>query len=82
MLGFSFGSRQSRRDGGAGTLLRRCNVYSEIQAAFLVEATLDAFVDSRSQQLSAVPDAFHTLDMGFTQGDPPEKHGRFAVTFY
>ncbi|HEY7391075.1 MAG TPA: PEP-CTERM sorting domain-containing protein [Bryobacteraceae bacterium] len=35
-----------------------------------VQTTLDAFADSRSQQLPAVADAFHTLDMSFTQGDP------------
>lgn len=35
-----------------------------------VQTTLDAFADSRSQQLPALADAFHTLDMDFTQGDP------------
>ncbi len=34
-----------------------------------VQSTLDAFVDSRSQQLPAVADAAHTLDMSFTKGD-------------
>jgi hypothetical protein len=34
-----------------------------------VQGTLDSFVDSRSQQLEAVADASHTLDMSFTQGD-------------
>ncbi len=34
-----------------------------------VQSTLDAFVDSRSQQLAAVADASHTLDMSFTEGD-------------
>ena len=34
-----------------------------------VQATLDAFVDSRSQQLFASADASHTLAMSFTQGD-------------
>jgi len=36
---------------------------------FFVQATLDTFVDSRSQQLAADADAFHTFDMTFTQGD-------------
>jgi hypothetical protein len=34
-----------------------------------VQATLDAFVDARSQQLFASVDAAHTLAMSFTQGD-------------
>jgi len=34
-----------------------------------VQATLDAFADSRSQQLFASADALHTLSMSFTQGD-------------
>jgi hypothetical protein len=36
---------------------------------FFVQATLDTFVDSRSQQLFAFADASHTLNMAFTQGD-------------
>jgi hypothetical protein len=36
---------------------------------FFVQSTLDTFADSRSQQLFASADAFHTLDMSFTQGD-------------
>lgn len=36
---------------------------------FFVQATLDAFVDARSQQLFASADAAHTLGMSFTQGD-------------
>jgi hypothetical protein len=36
---------------------------------FFVQATLDTFVDSRSQQLAADADASHTFDMSFTQGD-------------
>lgn len=36
---------------------------------FFVQATLDTFVDSRSQQLAAFADASHTFDMSFTQGD-------------
>lgn len=36
---------------------------------FFVQATLDTFVDSRSQQLAAFANAFHTFDMSFTQGD-------------
>jgi hypothetical protein len=36
---------------------------------FFFQATLDAFADSRSQQLTAVADASHTLEMAFTQGD-------------
>ena len=37
---------------------------------FFVQSTLDVFADSRSQELFASADAFHTLDMSFTQGDP------------
>jgi hypothetical protein len=37
-----------------------------------VQTTLDAFADSRSQQLPALADAFHTLDMSFTEGDPSQ----------
>lgn len=36
---------------------------------FFVQATLDTFVDSRSQQLAAFADASHTFDMQFTNGD-------------
>ncbi len=36
---------------------------------FFVQSTIDVFADSRSQQLAALADAFHTLDMSFTQGD-------------
>jgi hypothetical protein len=38
--------------------------------AIFVQTTLDAFADSRSQELVAFADAFHTLDMSFIQGDP------------
>jgi hypothetical protein len=36
---------------------------------FFVQATIDTFVDSRSQQLAAFADASHSFDMLFTQGD-------------
>ena len=36
---------------------------------FFIQATLDTFVDSRSQQLEAFADASHTFDMQFTSGD-------------
>ncbi|MGC4054433.1 MAG: PEP-CTERM sorting domain-containing protein [Paludibaculum sp.] len=37
---------------------------------FFLQATLDIFVDSRSQSMFASADALHTLAMSFTQGDP------------
>lgn len=37
--------------------------------SFFVQATLDTFADSRSQSLSALADASHSLGMSFTEGD-------------
>jgi hypothetical protein len=68
-LGFSFDHVNS--DGSA----KQVHFFGEATFTlnpgddFFVQATLDTFVDSRSQQLAATADASHTLEMVFTQGD-------------
>lgn len=72
VLGFSFdhvngdGTETERQVHYSGDVTFTANPGD----TFFVQTTLDAFADSRSQQLKAFADAFHTLDMSFTQGDP------------
>jgi len=72
VLGFSFdhvngdGTETERQVHFTGEVTFTVNPGDNI----FVQTTLDAFADSRSQQLVALADAFHTLDMSFTQGDP------------
>jgi hypothetical protein len=72
VLGFSFdhvngdGTQTERQVHYSGDVTFTANPGD----IFFVQTTLDAFADSRSEQLEAFADAFHTLDMSFTQGDP------------
>lgn len=68
-LGFVFDHENA--DGGGKQVHFTGDVTFTVKPGddFFVQATLDTFVDSRSQELAAFADASHTFDMQFTSGD-------------